>query len=111
MIIGFDYQTREIIREELNELIALRPTFTQTLIYGPMLGKQFRRTRCQILGSLSDGQLDFALLKDGLVPAPPSDSDCLPFMTQIKEAVALPEKYRNVLLFKKEEMDDGTINF
>ncbi|MBI4357936.1 MAG: cobalamin B12-binding domain-containing protein [Candidatus Omnitrophica bacterium] len=41
MIIGFDYQTPEIIREELNELIRLRPTFIQTLIYGPMLGTPF----------------------------------------------------------------------
>lgn len=41
MIIGFDYQTREVIREELNGLMELRPTFTQTLIYGPTLGTPF----------------------------------------------------------------------
>ena len=38
MIIGFDYQTPEIIREEFEELMALRPTFSQFLIYGPAHG-------------------------------------------------------------------------
>ena len=41
MIIGFDYQTPEIIQEELRELMDLRPTFTQTLIYGPTPGTPF----------------------------------------------------------------------
>jgi haloalkane dehalogenase len=43
MIIGFDYQTPEIIREELNELLGLHPTFTQILIYGPTPGTPFYR--------------------------------------------------------------------
>lgn len=38
MIIGFDYQTPEIIQEEFEELMALRPTFSQFLIYGPPSG-------------------------------------------------------------------------
>jgi haloalkane dehalogenase len=38
MIIGFDYQTPEIIAEEAEELFALRPTMTQFLIYGPAHG-------------------------------------------------------------------------
>lgn len=41
MIIGFDYQTPEIIREELDELLELQPTFTQFLIYGPTPGTPF----------------------------------------------------------------------
>ncbi len=41
MIIGFDYQTPEIIREELQELLSLHPTFTQVLIYGPTPGTPF----------------------------------------------------------------------
>jgi haloalkane dehalogenase len=35
MIIGFDYQTPQIIREEFEELMSLRPTMCQYLIYGP----------------------------------------------------------------------------
>jgi len=38
MIIGFDYQTAEIIEEEFEELMSLRPTMTQFLIYGPAHG-------------------------------------------------------------------------
>lgn len=38
MIIGFDYQTPEIIREEYEELLALRPSMCQFLIYGPAHG-------------------------------------------------------------------------
>jgi hypothetical protein len=38
MIIGFDYQTPEIIREEYEELLSLRPSMCQFLIYGPAHG-------------------------------------------------------------------------
>lgn len=38
MIIGFDYQTPEIIREEFEELLSLKPTMCQFLIYGPAHG-------------------------------------------------------------------------
>ncbi len=38
MIIGFDYQTPEIIEQEFEDLIALRPTMSQFLIYGPAHG-------------------------------------------------------------------------
>jgi hypothetical protein len=38
MIIGFDYQTPEIIEEEFNELMSLRPSLCQFLIYGPAYG-------------------------------------------------------------------------
>ncbi len=38
MIIGFDYQTPEIIREEFEELLRLNPTMAQFLIYGPVAG-------------------------------------------------------------------------
>jgi radical SAM superfamily enzyme YgiQ (UPF0313 family) len=40
-IIGFEYQTREIIHQELEELLTLKPTFTQILIYGPTPGTPF----------------------------------------------------------------------
>ena len=41
MIIGFDYQTPEIIREELDYLLAQKPTLAQFLIYGPTPGTPF----------------------------------------------------------------------
>ncbi|MFZ0962802.1 MAG: cobalamin-dependent protein [Terriglobia bacterium] len=41
MILGFDYHTPEIIREEMREFLALRPTYGQFLIYGPTPGTPF----------------------------------------------------------------------
>lgn len=38
MIIGFDYQTPELIREELAANLACEPTYLQCLIYGPAPG-------------------------------------------------------------------------
>jgi len=41
MIVGFPYQTPEIIEEELEGLLALNPNFSQFLIYGPTPGTPF----------------------------------------------------------------------
>ncbi len=41
MIVGFTYQTPEIIEKELSGLLALRPVLTQFLIYGPCPGTPF----------------------------------------------------------------------
>ena len=41
MIVGFEYQTPEIIREELKEFLAIKPTYGQFLIYGPTPGTPF----------------------------------------------------------------------
>lgn len=41
MIVGFPYQTPEIIEEELSGLMALQPDFAQFLIYGPTPGTPF----------------------------------------------------------------------
>jgi len=38
MIIGFDYQTKEIIEEEFEELMSLQPVASQFLIYGSPYG-------------------------------------------------------------------------
>ncbi len=43
MIIGFDYQTPEVVREELAGLIKLKPTLAQFLIYAPILGTPFHK--------------------------------------------------------------------
>ncbi len=41
MIVGFPYQTPEIIQEELDGLLSLTPAFSQFLIYGPVPGTPF----------------------------------------------------------------------
>ncbi|MFC1522792.1 hypothetical protein ACFL6Y_10325 [Elusimicrobiota bacterium] len=41
MIVGFDYQTPEIISQELNGLLKLKPALAQFLIYGPTPGTPF----------------------------------------------------------------------
>ena len=41
MIVGLPYQTPEIIRQELDGLLALEPDLTQFLIYGPSPGTPF----------------------------------------------------------------------
>ncbi|MFB3921556.1 MAG: radical SAM protein [Terriglobia bacterium] len=41
MILGFDYQTPDIVRAELADLLALKPTYAQFLIYGPTPGTPF----------------------------------------------------------------------
>lgn len=41
MIVGFPYQTPAIIQEELDGLLALKPAFSQFLIYGPVPGTPF----------------------------------------------------------------------
>ncbi|MBI4396784.1 MAG: cobalamin B12-binding domain-containing protein [Elusimicrobia bacterium] len=41
MILGFDYQNREVIADELAGLMDLKPSFSQFLIYGPTPGTPF----------------------------------------------------------------------
>ncbi len=41
MILGFDYHTPQIIREEMQEFLTLKPTYGQFLIYGPTPGTPF----------------------------------------------------------------------
>jgi radical SAM superfamily enzyme YgiQ (UPF0313 family) len=41
MIVGFDYQNREIVAQELDELMKLKPALAQFLIYGPVPGTPF----------------------------------------------------------------------
>jgi radical SAM superfamily enzyme YgiQ (UPF0313 family) len=41
MILGFDYQTPEVVSRELDGLLALKPSLTQFLIYGPVPGTPF----------------------------------------------------------------------
>jgi len=41
MIVGFDYQTPEVVAEELDGLMQLKPSLGQYLIYGPVPGTPF----------------------------------------------------------------------
>ncbi len=41
MIVGFDYQTPEIVTQELDGLMKLKPSLGQYLIYGPVPGTPF----------------------------------------------------------------------
>ncbi len=58
MIIGFDYQTPEIIYEEFEELMRLQPTMSQFLIYGPSPGTPLQ-TRLE-----KEERLDLAVMAD-----------------------------------------------
>ena len=58
MIVGFPYQTPEVIQRELDGLLALRPTLNQFLIYGPTPGTPFYK---QVM---DDGLLDPKLAAD-----------------------------------------------
>jgi radical SAM superfamily enzyme YgiQ (UPF0313 family) len=53
MIIGFDYQTPEIIEQEYEDLLRLRPTMCQFLIYGPAF-RTPAQARLRAEGRLSD---------------------------------------------------------
>ena len=41
MIIGFDYQTEDVVAEELDRLMKLKPTLSQFMIYGPVPSTPF----------------------------------------------------------------------
>ncbi len=41
MIVGFDYQNRDVVAKELDGLMELKPALTQFLIYGPTPGTPF----------------------------------------------------------------------
>jgi len=41
MIVGFDYQDRQVVAQELDGLLALKPALAQFLIYGPVPGTPF----------------------------------------------------------------------
>lgn len=64
MIIGFDYHTPEIIQEEFEDLLALRPSMSQFLIYGPAHGTPLY-ARMEKEGRLIQAMYDDHSLHDG----------------------------------------------
>ena len=55
MIIGFDYQTPDVIRHELAEILRAGPTYLQCLMYGPTPGTELWR-RLERQGRWRGGQ-------------------------------------------------------
>jgi hypothetical protein len=86
MIVGFDYQTREIVAQELDGLLKLRPALGQYLIYGPVPGTPFyeRIIRENLLQDVytSDKEL-FYRRADG-------------FRTMIKHPTLSPEEIEDI---------------
>lgn len=64
MIIGFDYQTPAVIEEEFEQLLRLRPTMSQFLIYGPAHGTP-AQARLQAEGRLTAEVMQDNRLHDG----------------------------------------------
>ncbi len=60
MIIGFEYQTPEIVREELAEFMSIKPAVPQFLIYGPSGGTPLLE-RLQKEGRLNEDYKDTRL--------------------------------------------------
>lgn len=68
MIIGFDYQTAEIIEREYAELLRLKPAVCQFLIYGPSRGTPLHE-RLDKEGRLSDVATHLHSMADGFTLA------------------------------------------
>lgn len=68
MIIGFDYQTPEIIEREYAELMRLKPTVCQFLIYGPSRGTPLYE-RLDEEGRLGDVITHLPIMADGFTLA------------------------------------------
>jgi radical SAM superfamily enzyme YgiQ (UPF0313 family) len=64
MIIGFDYQTPAVIDEEFEDLLRLRPTMSQFLIYGPAFGTP-AAARLQAEGRIASEVMGNNRLHDG----------------------------------------------
>lgn len=86
MIVGFDYQTPEVVAEELDGLMKLKPSLGQYLIYGPVPGTPFHER----------------IIKDNLLhDVYTSDKDLFyrradGFRTMIKHPTLTPEQIEDV---------------
>jgi radical SAM superfamily enzyme YgiQ (UPF0313 family) len=82
MIVGFDYQDREVVADELDQLLKLKPALAQFLIYGPVPGTPFyeKVIRENLLQNVYTGDKDlFYRRADG-------------FRTMIKHPTLSPEE-------------------
>ncbi len=68
MIIGFDYQTPEVIEREYAELLRLQPAISQFLIYGPSRNTPLY-DRLEEEGRLTEVARDLHLAQDGFTLA------------------------------------------
>jgi len=86
MIVGFDYQTPEIVAQELDGLMKLKPALAQFLIYGPVPGTPFyeRIIKENLLLDVYTSDKDlFYRRADG-------------FRTMIKHPTLSPEQIENI---------------
>ncbi len=86
MIVGFDYQNKEVVARELEGLMKLKPSLAQFLIYGPTPGTPFyERVMSQ------------NLLQDGLIADPERYyRTCDGFTTMIKHPTLKPSEIEDL---------------
>ena len=79
MIVGFDYQTPEIVAEELDGLMKLKPALAQFLIYGPVPGTPFyeRIIKEYLLQDVYKTEQGFVLPARGRFPHDDQTSDAV----------------------------------
>jgi radical SAM superfamily enzyme YgiQ (UPF0313 family) len=82
MILGFDYQTPEVVAQELDGLMKLKPALAQFLIYGPVPGTPFYER------AIKDNLLHEAYAKDKDLFYRRGDG----FATMIKHPTLSPEE-------------------
>jgi haloalkane dehalogenase len=82
MIVGFDYQNREVVAQELDGLMKLKPALAQFLIYGPVPGTPFYER------AIKDNLLQEAYSKDKDLFYRRGDG----FATMIKHPTLSPEE-------------------
>ena len=82
MILGFDYQTEDVVAEELDALMKLKPTLSQFLIYGPPPGTPFYDR------AIKDNLLHDVYVKDPELFYRRADG----FTTMIKHPTLSPDK-------------------
>lgn len=86
MVVGFDYQNEEIIREELDGLLSLKPTLGQFLIYGPVPGTPFYEK------VMKENRMEERLAKDPELYYKTADG----FSAMVKHPTLPPEKIESL---------------
>ncbi len=86
MIVGFDYQTREVVAQELDGLMKLKPALAQFLIYGPVPGTPFYER------IIKDNLLHDVYTKDRALMYRRADG----FTTMIKHPTLSPEQIEEI---------------
>ncbi len=86
MIVGFDYQDRQVVAQELDALLKLKPALAQFLIYGPVPGTPFYER------VIKDNLLQDRLSRDPELYYRSADG----FTTMIKHPTLAPEAIEQI---------------